>query len=171
MPSASASGDAAGEATVRGPAAGPPAPAVPPPAAHRGETGRHDGRRDTARDAVLGSAPYMAPEQALMRDTDARTDVYSFGLILLELLTGEAARPGFTLEALLDAARRGHVGESLARLEHSDAGARLVGLCVRCVQYRPADRPADAAAVLADLNRLSARDGATGRRVWNLGDA
>ena len=156
----------AGDETVR---VGP-APASPPPEIARGETCRH-GRRDTARDAVLGSAPYMAPEQALMRPTGPRTDVYSLGLILLELLTGAPARPGATLEALMDAARRGHVGEALAELERCDAGARLVGLCVRCVQFRPADRPADAAAVLADLDRLSARDAATGRRVWRLGDA
>ena len=155
------------DATVRVGPADPPAPA--PPAA-AGETCAH-ARRDTARDAVLGSAPYMAPEQALMRDTGPRTDVYSFGLMLLELLTGAPARPGVTVGALMDAARRGNVGGALTRLEYSDAGARLVGLCVRCVQYRPRDRPADAGTVLADLNRLSARDRRTGDRVWNLGDA
>ena len=147
----------------------PPAPEVP----GRGEAGDRDEtrlhrRRDTARDAVLGSAPYMAPEQALMRDTGPRTDVYSFGLMLLELLTGAAARPGATREALMDAARRGHVGESLDRLERCDAGARLVGLCARCVQRRPEDRPEDAAAVLADLDRLSAPGTKPGERVWDL---
>ena len=90
--------------------------------------------------------------------------------MLLELLTGAAARPGETAEALLDAARRGHVGEALHRLEHCDAGARLVGLCARCVRPDPAGRPAHAAAVLADLDRLSARDPRTGRRVWRLTD-
>ena len=145
-------------------------PAVPAPRAPAGD-GRTLLTKDTARHTVLGSAPYMAPEQALTLGADARTDVYSLGLILLEFLTGEPARPGGTTGELMDAARRGHTGAALERLEHCDAGARLVGLCTRCVQRRPADRPADAGVLLAELDRLSARHPASGERFWKLGDA
>ncbi|MFI8825676.1 serine/threonine-protein kinase [Streptomyces sp. NPDC053431] len=52
-------------------------------------------------DVLIGTASYMAPEQALGRCAGPRADVYSLGLVLLEALKGEAEYGGAPLEAAL----------------------------------------------------------------------
>lgn len=52
-------------------------------------------------DALVGTASYMAPEQALGRATGPAADVYSLGLVLLESVKGEAEYGGTPLEAAL----------------------------------------------------------------------
>jgi len=47
---------------------------------------------------VLGTPPYMSPEQARGKDVDKRTDIWAFGCLLYELLAGKRAFPGETLQ-------------------------------------------------------------------------
>ena len=50
---------------------------------------------------VLGTAPYMSPEQVRGKDIDKRSDIWAFGAVLFEMLTGRAAFGGETVSDII----------------------------------------------------------------------
>ena len=57
----------------------------------------------TAQGTILGTFQYMAPEQIEGLEADARTDIFAFGALLFEMLTGRTAFEGKTRASLLGA--------------------------------------------------------------------
>ncbi|MEE1819862.1 serine/threonine-protein kinase [Streptomyces sp. SP18ES09] len=112
--------------------------------------------------AFIGTASYMAPEQALGQDVGPAADVYSLGLVLLEALKGEAEFGGAPLEAALAHLHRSPVLPP-------DLPAGLAGLLTAMTARSPEARPdaATCARVLAapqDAGRSSRP--VSGRISW-----
>jgi formylglycine-generating enzyme required for sulfatase activity len=133
--------------------------------------GAHAGTSLTADGHVLGTADYLAPEQAgNSAAANARSDVYSLGCVLFFLLAG---RPPFDRGSVLDrvAAHRDTPPPDV-RAFRADVPAPLADLIARMLAKRPLDRPADMSAVVAALDAMVAppRRGPS-RRAVLLGGA
>jgi len=101
---------------------------------------------------TIGTMAYMSPEQLRGEDVDARTDLYSFGLVLYEMATGhQVSTPGLVLEAILKS--------SPARPESPNPALpeALDRIIAKLLEKDRALRYQSAAEVRADLMRV-ARD-------------
>jgi hypothetical protein len=99
-----------------------------------------------------GTAEYLSPEQARGEAVDGRSDVYSLGVVLYEMLTG---RPTFTGESAVGVAYK-HVEEAPVPVEtlRPDAPPALAAISLRCLAKHPADRYRRAGELRADLARF-----------------
>jgi len=102
----------------------------------------HDG-------ALLGTPAYMAPEQLLGTSADARVDIYAFGIVLVEMLTGR------------------HPGGAPSAIQLDADGEALMAVALRCTQLDPALRFQDAEDVLRALEApLAGSDTRSSARWW-----
>ncbi|MBI1876488.1 MAG: serine/threonine protein kinase, partial [Acidobacteria bacterium] len=92
---------------------------------------------------ILGTAAYMSPEQARGKTVDKRTDIWAFGCVLYEMLTGRRAFAGDDVSDTLAAILRGEPDWKL--LARSPAG--MVTLLRRCLEKDPQRRLRDIADV------------------------
>jgi eukaryotic-like serine/threonine-protein kinase len=102
--------------------------------------------------AVLGTASYLSPEQAQGQPVDARTDIYSLGCVLYEMLTG---RPPFTGDSPVSIAYK-HVKENPvppSRL-NDDVTQSLEAVVMKMLAKNPTNRYQTAAELLEDLERV-----------------
>ncbi len=61
----------------------------------------------TGEGAILGTLQYMAPEQLEGKEADARTDIFAFGAVIYEMVTGRRAFDGASQASLIGAILRG----------------------------------------------------------------
>ncbi|MEC3914133.1 Stk1 family PASTA domain-containing Ser/Thr kinase [Nocardia sp. CDC160] len=102
--------------------------------------------------AVIGTAQYLSPEQARGEQVDARSDVYSVGCVLYEILTGE---PPFTGDSPVAVAYQ-HVREDprLPSQVHPGVPRELDSVILKAMSKNPANRYQTAAEMRADLIRV-----------------
>ena len=96
----------------------------------------------TGRDVVLGTPEYMAPEQALGRPADQKSDIYSFGVIVYRMLVGQVPFHGDTpTETLMS-----HIHQPVPLPTAADPkfDARVEAILIRALSKEPDDRYATA---------------------------
>ena len=114
----------------------------------------------TRQGEILGTTPYMSPEQASARPVDHRSDIFSFGIVLYQMASGDrpfqGGSPLETISSILKDAptplgeRRADLPSHLARIVH------------RCLEKEPADRYQSSRELSAELQRPQ-DDDAVGR--------
>jgi eukaryotic-like serine/threonine-protein kinase len=102
--------------------------------------------------AVIGTAQYLSPEQASGNPVDARSDVYSLGCVLYEILTGE---PPFVGDSPVAVAYQ-HVREDpvAPSQRHADVSPELDAVVLKALAKNPENRYQSAAEMRADLVRV-----------------
>ncbi|MCD6498624.1 MAG: protein kinase [Deltaproteobacteria bacterium] len=109
----------------------------------------------TATGAVFGTPANMAPEQTMGVELDHRADIYSFGTIAYECLTGE---PIFVSEIVIEillAHRRQVPILPSSRCPKAHFLPQMDAMVMRCVRKKPEDRYQDFGEVLADLQECA----------------
>ncbi len=114
---------------------------------------------------VLGTLPYMSPEQVEGRPVDARSDLFSLGLILHEMATGQRAFSGDNPAALASSILRDPPPPVCER--RPDLPADLSRIVRHCLQKDPARRYQTAADLRTELEELRRdRERPAGPRPW-----
>ena len=111
-----------------------------------------DRSRLTAAGMIVGTAAYMPPEQALGKPLDARSDLYSLGAMLYEMVTGQPPFQGNDLLSVV-AQHVNAIPDAPSRKVAGIPGA-LDPLILKLLAKNPADRPESAAAVRATLEAM-----------------
>ena len=104
----------------------------------------------------LGTAGYMSPEQVRGEPLDARTDIFSFGLVLYEMATGERAFTGET-EAILHEAIENREPKPVRELA-PEISAGLETIIIRCLEKKRQSRYQSSSEICGELQQLKSKD-------------
>ena len=116
---------------------------------------------------MMGTAAYMSPEQIRGERVDARTDLFSFGLVLYEMAAGQAAFPGETIAALHEAILR--QAPRQARESNPDLPPKLEEIIGKALEKDRDLRYHSAGDLRADLKRLKRQMESTRLAVASAG--
>ncbi len=109
-------------------------------------------RTNTLPGTVMGTISYMSPEQARGQAMDARSDIFSLGVVIYEMVTGELPFKGDSpIDTMHAIAYEEAQPVTIVRKNLSPDVHRIIQ---RCLRKRPEDRYPDARVLAADLKRL-----------------
>ena len=115
--------------------------------------GNIGGEGVTSAGMALGTPAYMAPEQATADPlVDHRADIYAWGMIAYELISGQSPFAGRSPQAML-AAQVTETPEDITR-RRAGISPALATLVMRCLEKRPADRPQSAEELVRALDAI-----------------
>jgi hypothetical protein len=109
----------------------------------------------TAAGSFVGTAAYLAPEQAVGKPASKRSDFYSLGGVLYTLLTGRPPFPGENVAELIH--KHCYTIPDRPQLLVPDLPHDLDGLVMQLLEKDPARRPADGFVLLKQLERVKAK--------------
>jgi Tol biopolymer transport system component len=116
--------------------------------------------RATQMGMILGTAAYMSPEQARGKAVDRRADIWAFGVVLYEMLTGRRAFQGDNISDVLAAVLRQDIDFTVLP---TDTPAPIRRLLTRSLTRDPKQRLADASTIRLDIDQaLNEPAGASG---------
>jgi serine/threonine-protein kinase len=124
--------------------------------------------RATTPGTMMGTAGYMSPEQVRGAAVDHRSDIFSFGAVLYEMLTGRRAFPGGTGVEVLNAILK---DEPAGLSEPGPLPRELRRILSRCLAKKPGERFQSARDLALDLEGLSHTPVRARRRRWLLAGA
>ena len=128
-------------------------PGLAPGASAEDESTRE---RLTQAGMVVGTAPYMSPEQVEGRPLDGRSDIFSLAIVMYQMITGTRPFRGDTSPSLMASILRDHPRP--VRDLRADMPDGVIRLIERCLEKNPRDRVQSAQEVLIELKAL--------RRAW-----
>ena len=106
---------------------------------------------DTQAGLLMGTLPYMSPEQVLDRPIDGRSDIYSLGVVLYQLATGQLPLDIRSPERALAAHQYEEIPEP--RSVHAGVPVAVENVILRALARRPENRYPTAEELAADLRR------------------
>ncbi len=109
---------------------------------------------ETKSDTLLGTYPYMSPEQCLQQPVDGRSDIYSLGVMLYQLTTGKMP---LDIHSATDAVLKHHLKEKPVPPRQAWPGlpTAVENIIVKAIAHDPADRYQTGEAVAADLREAA----------------
>jgi serine/threonine protein kinase/Tol biopolymer transport system component len=110
----------------------------------------------TGRGAIVGTVAYMSPEQAQDKDVDARSDIFSFGVVLYEMATGKRAFPGDSAVTILAAIL--HKEPKPIRELNVQVSDELQRIVAKTLEKDREDRYQTTRELMVDLRRLAKKE-------------